>query len=360
MRSKHRQHLTAASLQKQKQDEAQNKIKTALRNVDEAAKAALHTRRVVVVTDRKDGGDGISSVTVERRVPGVVKLPSAMSPAVSDVTNQVQLNSFDETSKALFSEKQSMESGVKSYSNSHDSGRTNGEIEDDESSKENHLPIVSAAVDVEPNFKLSPRRQWELEPFQNALKQFPLINETRQPSSKREVPIDGRSNMLQSFRDSLNLDIIGNEAAATTTKSASKPPARIHSVLDLVSQLINSNAVDASSDCRDEALDKVVDERTHSVNDHESCPQPAVPSKRDTSNSENNKCYIFQEDSNGAGYIICDQTNYDTETIEGSLHFESNQKAEDYSSRSGSEQEQVDLNASSDSEQYDDSFHSED
>eukprot|EP00956_Cyclotella_meneghiniana_P006429 scaffold8447_cov66-Cyclotella_meneghiniana.AAC.3 len=379
MKTKHRQHLSAASLQKQKQTEAQNKIKTALRNVDEAAKAALHPRRIVVVANEKDCGDGISSVTMERRVPMALKIPSAMSPAMSDVTNQIHLNSFDETSKALFSEKQSIKSSGKSYSNSQGSKRTNGSS--DKSFSNNHgskgtndrinngpsrenLPSVSVAV--EPSFKLSPRRQWELEPFQNALQQFPLTKETLQPllSSKRKVTIVGRSNMLQSFRDSLSLEGIFNDATITST---SKPQPPTHSVLDLVSQLISLNAVDTNSDQQDGPLDHVIHEETHSADDLERCPR-AVPSTQDalnniaitnsSSNSENNKHYIFHENSNGAGYIISDKSNDDTETIEGSLHFESNEKVD--IDNTGNTSGQVDLNASSESEEYDDSFYSED
>lgn len=316
MRQKHRRYLSQASLEKQRQLASRQKIQLALKSVNKAAKAALEYRGVVQITG--NGNSAVSSITAEHP-PRMLKVHS--SSPFSDVTNQIQLESFDETSRALFSEKASVPDTIQDTKSSSVIGReeinrslipNGGATEQDQSSD-------SAEV---PKSLLSPRRQWELEPLQNALKLFTDKFEPTLPSVQLQSDVQFRST-LREVAATMNIDTV------QSLQSQVQPRPPIHSALDIILQQPSSEcevlsdgdaAIDA--DQIDTTRPKATSTFANHTHDSRAVQTDSVlKQNNDIESSRDDKVYTFEEDANGAAWIIsaAKKRNQDDESVKAVL-----------------------------------------
>lgn len=321
MKSKHRQYLTQAAIQKQKQIESRNKIAVALATVDKQAKKALEYRGSV--RWQANQHDVVSSLTTNDGPPRMLKVHS-MSP-LSDVTNQNNFNghSLDDTSRALFGSNDSEKKQSISVKSTIESTEMM-QIENVSQtySLNSKQKECQSAVPYQP---LSPRRQWELEPLQKALAQFASVKDTFQP-----IAIPRRDNNALSVPR--GKEVPTNQLKFQPQQVVTFPN---HSVLDLISsQYISNHGEKRTQDSLCESIKSTIDTQK----------EPNI----NAAMNNDDKVYNFQEDSNGAAWIIgSTHKNIDTDSIEGSLCIEMKLEATNASS------------SGHDEEEYDDSFYSE-
>lgn len=323
--TKHRHHFAAIALQKQRQNDKQ-KIKLALERFGKEAKAALNYLGVACVKNKNC--DSISSITAKR--PPMILNVRPMSP-FSDVTNQNYLiDSFDETIRALISKKQTRVAA--------NCNMDHGKI------KIVHTKNDSI-ISTKPSL-LSPRRYWELEPLQNALKRFALVQNTFQPFTTRFISEKGDNNTMFSSITQVDTNIIRG-ANPIFARGTAKTHAPICSVSEFSLQQYAQTDGEIQEIANDNAYEQDVSANTASTS-----ISPVDDGKTEYLTIENNysdyglttddkKVYTFQENSNGATWIITNNSdkNKQNESLEGSI---------------------TALNMSSESENYETSFDSED
>jgi hypothetical protein len=162
-----------------------------------------------------------------------------------------------------------------------------------------------------------------LEPLQKALAQFASVKDTFQP-----IAIPRRDNNALSVPR-------GKEVPTKFQRQQEVVTVPNHSVLDLISsQYISNHREKRTQDSLCESIKSTIDTQK----------EPNI----NAAMNNDDKVYNFQEDSNGAAWIIgSTHKNIDTDSIEGSLCIEMKLEATNASS------------SGHDEEEYDDSFYSE-
>ena len=389
MKIKHRHHVTQSTIQKQRQIATQQKIALALQQVDQQARAALYPK-AIVRNARDVDADVLSSVTVEvqvERPPKTVHVHS-MSP-LSEVTNrkgyyhrqqhrQHQGQTFDSNSLEDCTNQASLLNVTKSK---HSINRVTIKSTKDgkgsivemtstpEHDKENSQINIHTTTTRKP--LLSPKRQWELEPLQKALEHLALSNESLFSIQQMPTTQDGVGTIQQYYHAKTHSNNNANyeKVIGSLTRTKVKPRGATHSVLDLFVKQYRFK----DDDEEQQTLNKPCQEEAIAINDigleatQESNLLPSVQSNQSdklptspatpTLNTDT-KIYTWEEDSNGAAWIIGRMENEDGATMEGSIQPELNQSVNGLRLEA-SDAIKHELKDESDSDIYDDSFYSE-
>ncbi|KAL3789104.1 hypothetical protein HJC23_008566 [Cyclotella cryptica] len=178
MRTQRRERAAAKLMEKQKTESDRRRILKALENVQmeaDAARRSLHKK--------SGGGDGLArdrvgsyTTTSTGRPKMVVKQQTQLPP--SDITRYVDDCGIGNTSSALCRETRATTTKSGSIATKDSAGLNNctcaAPHTEDATTAENDCDAATR------NLKLDTRRQWELEPLQDALHRFALVGETVQ------------------------------------------------------------------------------------------------------------------------------------------------------------------------------------
>jgi hypothetical protein len=379
MHTKHRRFITQASLEKQRQSASREKIARALQTVDREARAAVGPRGAVHEHHRCNAtngviveSDAISSLTDERP-PGILKFKSASSEAAS---------------RALFGKVHCDENALTTSGG----GDQQTMIEIVNYEKEEN--------EVDAKQPLSSRRQWELAPLKDALEKFATSDGTFQIVAKRQLYVKSNGLSGKHCGGKKETRFIAHQNAVI------KPEAPLHSVLELFVQYEQEIQADKrGADPMDviETMEtcKSTESASFANEDDAQLPSANVAIREPTASiadtasvnqddkvqilqPDSNKAFTFQEDSNGASWILKTsiERKQDAHSMEGSIS-SADELVEDsirsacntrddkavkdrickersFSFNESTKDNLNELNVSRESDEYDDSFYSED
>lgn len=355
MKTKYCQHLAQVAGERQRQIASRQKIATALHNVEKQAKAALHPKTVQI----RDV-DVVSSVTVERpplsplsevtnwirRQPG-----EKDSNSLNDSTNRASITGKkqDEHSTHLITKQPThLKSNIDDMASALDTDKENTTIHTDPSTTQKPA--------------LSPRRQWELEPLQNALKRLAdtdkLLFLIRPPNT------DGFRTTRRDCQEETHRNINYEGVIGTMSRNSVKQRGVAHSALDLLVKHYKPKELQTVDEtCQEDAIG-MKDIGLEATSEPKSTPVESTQNDRvsttSTTPTQNtaNKVYTLQEDDNGATWIIGTMEAEDA-TIEGSIQPESNRRPHEIQLEAKNVAISHQSNAESESDEYEDSFYSE-